>query len=156
MNGRTGSGALDDALLDRLREVVQQVDPMPEVVLASAQAAFGLRQLDAELAELVRDSAEERGGVLTVRGEGDVRLISFETGPITVELQVTERGSARDLVAQITGIGVRRAEVETPGLRLPTTLEDSVATADGVAAGLLRLHVHTVDGRELVTSWVRV
>jgi hypothetical protein len=147
----------DEELFERLRTVVDEVDPMPERLLASARAAFGLRRLDAELAELVRDSAEEaRGGLIAVRGEGDARLISFETGQIVVELQVTERGIVRDLVAQISGVDIGSAEVETPSFRFPVELEDSVISVDGVPAGHVRIHVHTAQGRDLVTSWVRV
>jgi len=151
------NGTGDEELFERLRIVVDEVDPMPETLLASARAAFGLRRLDAELAELVRDTAEEeRGGLIAVRGEGDARLISFETGQIAVELQVTERGIMRDLVAQISGVDIGSAEVETPSSRYPVELEDSVISVDGVPAGHLRIHVHTAQGRDLVTSWVRV
>jgi hypothetical protein len=147
---------MDDAsLLAGLGEAAEEVDPTPEFVLAAARAVFALRRLDAELAELVRDSADERAGLIAVRGDGDVRLISFETGPVAVELQVTQRGSMRDLVAQISGADVAVAEVETPGLRHNAALADGVVTVDGVPAGLLRLHVRTADGHELVTSWVR-
>lgn len=145
----------DAALLASLGEAAEEVDPVPESVLAAARAAFALRRLDAELAELVRDSADERAGLIAVRGDGDVRLISFETGPVAVELQVTQRGMMRDLVAQISGADVALAQVETPGLRQDAALADGVVTADGVPAGLLRLHVRTADGHDLVTSWVR-
>lgn len=146
----------DDVLLARLRAVLDQVDPMPAQVAVEASALFGLRRLDEQLAELVRDSADDRGRLLAVRGEGDVRLISFETGPVTVELQVTERGPARDLVAQVAGAVVVGAEVETAGGRRPVPIEDSLFTLDGVPAGLLRLRLLTGAGRDLVTSWVRV
>ncbi|HEY7100007.1 MAG TPA: hypothetical protein VH573_00005 [Mycobacteriales bacterium] len=145
----------DDALLAGLGTVLDELDPMPPEVLTEGRALFGLRRLDEELAELVRDSAEDRGGLLAVRGEGDVRLISFETGPVTVELQVTERGAVRDLVAQVTGTALVGAEVETSAGRRDIPIEDSLFTADDVPAGFLRLRLHTVAGRHLVTSWVR-
>jgi hypothetical protein len=145
----------DNTLLRMLREAIDEADPTPAHVFEAARAAFALRRLDAELAELVRDSLDEYAGLIAVRGEGDVRLISFETGVVAVELQVTQRGPVRDLVAQISGTDVRIAEVETPGRRHDTALLDGVVTVDGVPAGLLRLHVTTADGRELVTSWVR-
>jgi hypothetical protein len=146
----------DEALLAQLRAVLDEVDPAPAELAGAASALFGLRRLDEELAELVRDSAEDRGGLLAVRGEGDVRLISFETGPVTVELQVTERGAARDLVAQVSGCGVVRAEVETATGRRSVTVSDSLFTLDGVPAGLLRLRLHTDADRDLLTSWVRI
>ena len=156
MNEATGSHATDDGLLRRLRKVLDLLDPVPEHVLPGSRALFGLRQMDEELAELVRDSAEEKGRLLTVRGEGDVRLISFETGPVAVELQVTERGAVRDLIAQISGTAVVRAEVETPTERQVVRVRDGVFIVDGIGAGLLRLRLLTAAGQDLVTSWVRV
>jgi hypothetical protein len=150
------TGGEDAALLAQLRATLDEVDPVPPLVLEAARAAFGLRRLDAELAELVRDSAEERAGLIAVRGDGNVRLISFETGLVTVELQVTERGMVRDLVAEVSGTALASAEVETPGLRHPTVRDDSMISADAVPSGLLRLHLRTIEGRDLVTSWVRV
>jgi hypothetical protein len=145
----------EDALMARLGGLLDRLDPVPAEVVTEARALFGLRRLDEELAELVRDSAEDRGGLLVVRGEGDVRLISFETGPVTVELQVTERGTARDLVAQVMGTALARAEVETSAGRREVPVEDSLFSVDGVPAGLLRLRLRTAAGRDLVTSWVR-
>ena len=145
----------DEAVLVRLGAVLDELDPMPAEVLSEGRALFGLRRLDEELAELVRDSAEDRSRLLAVRGEGDVRLISFETGPVTVELQVTERGAVRDLVAQVTGTALVGAEVETSAGRRDIPIEDSLFTVEDVPAGFLRLRLHTVAGRHLVTSWVR-
>ena len=145
----------DEAVLVRLGAVLDELDPMTVEVLSEGRALFGLRRLDEELAELVRDSAEDRSGLLAVRGEGDVRLISFETGPVTVELQVTERGAVRDLVAQVTGTALVGAEVETSAGRRDIPIEDSLFTVEDIPAGLLRLRLHTVAGRHLVTSWVR-
>jgi hypothetical protein len=154
---RIDNGDADElALLVQLRDMFDAVDPMPPDLVAGGQALFGLRRLDEELAELVRDSAEERDRMLAVRGEGDVRLISFETGPVAVELQVTERGAVRDLVAQIAGTVVNGAEVETPAGRRAAPVQDSLFTLDAVPAGLLRLRLRTAAGTELVTSWVRV
>jgi hypothetical protein len=146
----------DDALLLRLGALLDRVDPMPPEVRTEARALIELRRLDEQLAELVRDSAEERQGLLAVRGEGDVRLISFETGPVTVELQVTERGAVRDLVGQVTGTEMVVAEVETGGGRREIAVEEGLFTAEDVPAGLLRLRLHTTTGHALVTSWVRV
>ncbi len=148
--------ATDDALLGRLRLVVDELDPTPPHLAEAAKALLGLRRLDEELAELVRDSTEEHGRLLSVRGEGDVRLISFETGLVTVELQVTERGGVRDLVAHVAGTAVVRAEVETAAGRSPVPVEDSLLTLDGAPAGLLRLRLLTAAGRDLVTSWVKI
>jgi hypothetical protein len=146
----------DEALLARLRVLVDRIDPVPAETLAGSRALIGLRRLNEELAELVRDSAEEHGRMLALRGEGEVRLISFETNPVAVELQVTDRGVLRDLIAQVSGTTVVQAEVETTANRRPVPVEDGIFVLDGVPAGLLRLRLLTDSGRDLVTSWVRV
>ena len=48
----------DEDLLERLRAICEEVDPTPDLVIEMARAAFSLRRLDAELAELVLDSAD--------------------------------------------------------------------------------------------------
>jgi hypothetical protein len=151
----TGPRRTDDALLRQLGAVLDRLDPVPPEVAVEAAGLFGLRRLDEELAELVRDSTEEGRQLLAVRGQGEVRLISFETGPVTVELQVTERGRTRDLVAQVSGAAVVKAEVETAAGRREVPLEESLFQADDVPAGLLRLRLQLAAGRDLVTSWVR-
>jgi hypothetical protein len=157
MSGPAGAWS-DDEMLARLGELMDRSDPMPADVVAQARPLFLLRRLDEQLVELIRDSADDRESdrVLAVRGQGDVRLISFETGPVTVELQVTEQGTTRDLVAQITGTAVVRAEVETSGGRQQVHVDDGLFSTDGVQNGLLRLRLLTEGGRELVTSWVKV
>ena len=88
MSAGTGDLHPDDtALLLRLGAIAAEVDPVPDLVLEAGRAAFLLRRLDAELAELVADSATDRAGV---RG-GDDRLLSFEAGETSLELQVTAR-----------------------------------------------------------------
>src|SRR4029079_3931259 len=47
------------ALLARLAAGLDELDPMPAEVVTEGRALFGLRRLDEELAELVRDSAED-------------------------------------------------------------------------------------------------
>jgi len=47
----------DDELMAWLSELAATADPVPEPLLAAARDAFGLRDLDARVAELVRDSA---------------------------------------------------------------------------------------------------
>src|SRR5262249_7326628 len=85
----------DEALLERLRAICAEVDPVPDLVFQAARAAFTLRRLDAELAELVLDSADAPAGAVAVRAAGpaDIRMLSFTAGPLRVELQVTERDS---------------------------------------------------------------
>ena len=67
----------------RLRAVTGEADPVPSLVLDSARAAFTMRAVDAELAELVADSAYDDEGLLTRSVVSDVRMLSFECGTVT-------------------------------------------------------------------------
>ena len=147
--------AADEALLAELRRVVAQVDPPPELVLELGRAAYAMRTLDTELAELIRDSESE---ALAVRGTATgPRLLTFEADGISVELQVGEHGRAVDVMGQVSGAETGRLTVRLEG----TDGEVEVAVdelgmfrATGVTAGLLRVHV-LVDGeRRVTTSWV--
>ena len=89
-DGRPADAA-DDELIARLRRVAARADPVPEALLAAASAAFGLRELDVRVAELVRDSAVGASAT-AVRGLG-ARMLSFEAADAVIECEVTARGS---------------------------------------------------------------
>jgi len=44
---------------ERLRELIEQLDPVPEQLLAAALGSYTWRTVDSELALLVLDSVEE-------------------------------------------------------------------------------------------------
>jgi len=150
----------DDRVLDefeaRLRGLAAAADPVPSLVLESARAAFMLRTLDAELAELVHDSAIDADLVL-VRGPGeDVRMLSFEHGSVAVDLQVSETASGPELLGLVTG-AVGDVEVEQGAERTPVPLDDAGRfVVRGLAAGPVRLHLHAEDGTAVATSWVNL
>jgi hypothetical protein len=149
----------DDRAIDllevRLRRLAQAADPVPELVLETARAAFTLRTLDAELAELVHDSAVDPDLVL-VRGPGDadVRMLSFEHGSVAVDLQVSETAAGRELLGLVTG-AAGDVEVEQAGGRTTVPLDDAGRfVVQGLATGPVRLHLHAEDGTAITTSWV--
>jgi hypothetical protein len=76
----------DDDLLGDLRRVIAELDPIPEDVLIAARAALDWRTLDAELAELIADSAVDEP-VLLVRGSGQARALAFEAAGLTIEIE---------------------------------------------------------------------
>ncbi|MGD9704327.1 MAG: hypothetical protein AB7Q42_21630 [Acidimicrobiia bacterium] len=89
-----------EALLDALRAALNTTDAVPAEVVAAAKAGFTWRTIDAELAELSYDSllATELAGT---RGSVDTRTLSFEFGPIGIEIEVEDDGRSRRLVGQV-------------------------------------------------------
>lgn len=148
----------DDGFEARLRDVTTEADPVPEHVVADAKALFVLRDLDAELAELVADSAVDEQAVLTRALVSDVRMLSFACGDVTVELDVDSdpvggRVSLHGAAVGATG----QVIVVLTGHRVPTPLDD-----DGhfdlqlPTGGPLRLELTRPDGGRVTTTWITV
>jgi len=81
----------DQELLAQLGQIAQVVDPAPPIVLELARAAFTLRDIDAQLASLVTDSAYE---LAAVRGaEPTTRVLEFAFADLEMEIQVSQAGA---------------------------------------------------------------
>jgi hypothetical protein len=140
----------DDALMAALSEAVAEADAVTDRRREAAQAAFTWRSVDAELMELLHDSALEAGAA--VRGAGDPgRLLSFGRGELTIELEVG--------AGAVTG-QVLPAQDATVTLQA-TGVDDRTVAADG--AGFFRIEevgsgpvrfVVTTSETTLTTSWV--
>ncbi|WP_158847755.1 hypothetical protein [Saccharothrix deserti] len=142
----------DDDILERLRHAAAAVDPVPDLVTRSAQAALSTRRVDEELAELVADSELLAAGRVRAPDD-DVRLLSFETAGVSVELQVEYAGglvSMRGLVSGASG----EAVVEVAGERHAVPIdEEGWFVATGLPRGATRVRVTAVDGTAVVTRW---
>jgi hypothetical protein len=143
-----------DPTLDRLRSVASVADPVPELVMESARAAFSLRRIDAEIAELLHDSAVDADLVL-VRGPSDARMLSFAVGEVAVEMQLTEtQPGFFSLLAFVTGAS-GEVKVEHSGGVLVAVLDDAGRLlVDDIPAGRLRLDLVADDGTAVTTSWI--
>lgn len=150
------SDAADDQLVADLRRVAARVDPVPEALLTAARAAFGLRELDARVAELVRDSAVDASAT-AVRGPGG-RMLSFEAADIVIECEVTARGRRRDVIGQLVGAVAALLQVQVAGARAVDVPVDDYGrfSADDLPAGPFRLRCSLTDGSTLLTSWTAV
>jgi hypothetical protein len=149
----------DVELVEDLRRIGRDRDPVPPNVVAGAKALFTWRTIDAELAELTFDSVETGAELVGVRGADTIRLLTFEASTLTVELEVHPTGDRRRLVGQLVPAapaivevrhGAGTAEVETDEL--------GRFAVDGIAAGPIRLDVRAADqpGPAVSTSWVSV
>jgi hypothetical protein len=143
----------DDELMARLSEIASIADPVPEALLSAARAAFALRDLDARVAELIRDSAIDASAT-AVRGPGP-RMLSFESGEMAIECEVTPDAARRDIFGQLVGGRAPTVDAQVPGQQ-PVTVPvdaDGCFSVRGLPPGPARLRAHLADGTTLVTSW---
>jgi hypothetical protein len=142
----------DEELMARLREIAAVVDPPPGIVEEQARAAFSTRLIEFRLAELLQDSASTASAV---RAEDQrLRLLSFQTATVSIELQVDyvgERLVLRGLVVGASG----DVEVETAAeLRRAPLDAEGWFVVDDVPVGTVRIRLRAEDGTPVTTSWV--
>lgn len=139
-----------------LRSVFDAVDPVPPEVSSVAYAAMTFRTLDAELGRLVWDSAEmTSAGVRDAEGPG--RLVTFESGSLTIEVQVSGSGTERHLLGQLVPPGPARVIIQSPARSIEVDADDlGRFSASHVRAGPVRLKMRRAAGPETVTSWLMI
>ncbi len=151
----------DDVLERELSELLGRADPMPPTVLEAGRAALGWRRLDAELAELLADSALGSDELSLVRGtEVPLRSVTFGIGRRAIDLDVDARGEGRILRGQLSPPVQATIEVQRQdGTTLASVRADSfgrfvVELAD---AGTIRLRL-TGDPElgTIETAWITV
>jgi hypothetical protein len=145
----------DETMLDELRGLVASVDPVPERLDEAARAAFPWRTVDAELAELMRDSAEAEALAVRSVGTGP-RLLSFESPRVAIEAEVTALGPReRRLAGQIVPPLAATVALEQGGARLTAQADELGRFAfERVGAGPARLRATLPDGgMEIATPW---
>lgn len=144
-------------LEDRLRAVVGRMDPVPELVDEAARAAFGWRTIDADLAELLHDSADELAEA-GVRGPGGARQLSFESPALGIELEVVSTGPrSRRVEGQLLPPSAATVKVERPGEESVSVQADELGrfVLDGLRAGAVRLHV-LLRGAQIAVPWTSI
>jgi hypothetical protein len=152
---------LDETELEQqLRRVAERVDPVPDAVLRAAADAFTWRTVDAELAELVFDSLVDHDEDALVRGTEEGRLLSFETGHLTIEVEVSGAGAERRLIGQL--VPAQRATIDIRhGGDATSVHSDELGrfTVTGLRAGPVSLRCGAGGGpgdRVVVTDWVSI
>jgi hypothetical protein len=148
----------DNELEAELRRLAADLEPVPAELAQAAVDAFGWRNIDAELAELVYDSLIDTDEASLVRGSPGQRLVSFAVGGMTIDIEVTSAGPGRAVMGQIAP--PQRATVDIRGLQDTVTVEadelgrfQSGPIPPGPAS--LRLRPPSGgDGPPIVTDWI--
>lgn len=142
----------DEKLLAMLRKGLADSDTVPSDVAAFAKAAFTWRDIDAELAELDFDSADEE--VPTgVRSSTTLRMISFQAGQWMIDIEYDE--AAGRLIGATSPPARYTVELHTSGASFTTESDDMGRfTADGIARGPLGMVLRFTRGQVVKTQWV--
>ncbi len=144
----------DDELLARLAAALPQADPVPAAVTEFAQAAFGWRTIDAELAELVFDSAVDE--LVGVRSEDDTRQVTFRAPGVEIEVVVLA-GGVRRIVGQLVPPQEAEIELRHDG-ESRATRSDSLGrfAFQDVPTGPVSLRCKLADDHTVQTDWMIV
>ena len=142
-----------------LRAIFAHLDPVPRLLDDAARAAFGWRTVDAEIAELLRDSADATDdAALLVRSGGGPRQLSFESPQLGIEIEVTETGPReRRLAGQLLPPADATVTVERPGQEPLSVQADDLGrfVLEGLRAGAVRLHV-ALRGAQIAIPWTSI
>ncbi|WP_433528813.1 hypothetical protein ACQPYA_21055 [Micromonospora sp. CA-263727] len=143
----------DDRLTAELGAALWDAGSVPEEHLTAARAAFAWRTTDAELAlaALIFDSACEPEPAGLTRSAGSARTLSFRSGPVLLEIEVSDAG----IVGQLSPAGGGRVSARTAHGTYDEAPVDAVGlfSLEVPPAGPIQLRART--GRYLVaTEWV--
>jgi hypothetical protein len=146
-----------ELLLVELQRLMSRLDPVPETVDEAARVAFTWRTIDAELAELTRDSLLEEAPA-GVRGAEGARMLSFESQRLSVELEVGDLGQqGRRLVGQLVPPGPAAIVVDHAGGRVDAEADElGRFVVDGLRPGPARVRCRIADGAEIETEWTQL
>ena len=140
----------DDELMAALAEAVSEADAVTDRRREAARAAFTWRSVDAELMELLHDSALDAGAA--VRGAGDPgRLLSFVNRELTLEVEV----GAGELTGQVLPAQAATVRLQSTGGEERTVAADGAGffRIEEVGSGPVRFVVTTSE-HALTTAWV--
>lgn len=110
----------DDELIRDLGRVLDLTDPVPPMVTEYAKAGYDWRDIDAELAELVFDSAET--GLVGVRGGDMSRQMTFRAPGAEIEVELLSANSRR-IVGQLVPPQETTIELRFGGRSIETTTD---------------------------------
>lgn len=145
-----------DELLERLAAIAGALDAPPPELASAAQAAFGWRTIDAELAELVYDSWLDDGALAGVRTDTGPRRLTFDAPDMTMEVQIdiTDGGTCQ-LVGHVFPPRAGVVEVRNAERSLAVPVDQlGRFTINRLPAGHLSLQWRAEGTSTVDTAWV--
>lgn len=152
----------DELIVAELRAFLAEADPVPPLVAQTAKASLGWRRLDADLAELLSDSALVEEPLALTRGtEAPARAVTFSATGLTIDIEVHADDEGRTLLGQISPPLAGTVEIQTTGETPVSTQIDRLGRfrVRLPAPGRIRLRVLGPDAEArapIETSWITV
>jgi hypothetical protein len=130
----------DMANLDSVRQLYEQLDPMPDGLIERVNFTLALEHLDAEVAKLA--DADAAAGVRSIIEQTEqVRTIIFEASSLTVMISVSSAGEDRVRVdGWLSPEGAYRVELRTPDTQQRVVADEGGRfVIESMPRGLFRL-----------------
>lgn len=145
----------DEQLLAAVGLMLDHDDPVPGHMVEAAMAAFTWRTVDAELFDLLFDSAQD-GRLATVRAaDQPARMLTLASPAYTLEIEVEpgQTVTVRGMVTPATGCSI---ELESASCKLSSDVSpDGMFEFQLTAAEPFRLTiVDATSGLRTVTPWI--
>jgi hypothetical protein len=159
MTEKDANGGKHEDLLAELRLLGNDVDPVPAEVNAFADAALGWRRIDAELAELLSDSALESAAAVRTGGRSDARSLTFRASDLEIDVEVRDAEPGVILLAQLAPPAAASIDVQRDDSSIIATVEaDSLGRfrIELAERGRIRLRIRRESQPPVETSWITV
>ncbi len=146
----------DDELEEELRRAERLLDPVPARLMRGAVDMFAWRTIDAELAALAFDSVDAQSAA-AVRGSDQPRLLTFQAGERSIELELTGTAAERGVTGRLIPAQQAEIEIRLGDQRLTATadaLGRFAVTAAGSGPISLRFRPGGSASWQIVTEWI--
>lgn len=143
----------DDALLAAVKHALREAQDVPDAFIETGKTSYAWHNIDAELAALTYDSAEDQlAGTATRAEPAALRTLTFEARNLTIELEFISDVLHGQLVPPQPGT----MELRQASGAVATAEVNSVGyfTIAPLPAGTFRLHCRTADGTAILTDWI--
>lgn len=146
----------DENLMAELAAAVAEEAAVSERRRTAAKAAFTWRTVDAELAELLHDSALDAGAAVR-SASGAPRTLTFVRGAVTLEIEVDGDTLLGEVVDEDPASGPASVALQRPDAddRSVETDASGFFRFDGVEPGPVRFVVSRA-GWSLTTPWATI
>lgn len=142
----------DEQLLGILARALDVADAVPEHALAAAREILSPSGFEAELAELVFDSATDR--LTGVRSAETARQVTFRAPGVEIEIMVMAEGGRR-LIGQLVPPQTATVELHFEGLVRETGTDNlGRFQFSDVPTGSIQLAIATEGGGRIITEWM--